>query len=114
MIDEPGEKPIVWLKGEIKTPPFSAAVRREAGDLLGSLQQGRFVEFPRARPMPALGPGCLELRVNDESHQWRIVACVTSDAVIILEVFAKKSARTPMSVLSNCKRRLSAYRRDCE
>ncbi len=28
------EKPSVWLRGEVKTPPFSAAARLEAGTLL--------------------------------------------------------------------------------
>ena len=31
-------KPLVWLKGEVKTPPFSAAARLEAGLLLRQLQ----------------------------------------------------------------------------
>jgi phage-related protein len=114
MTGEVDERPIVWLHGEIKTPPFSAAARREAGDLLGELQCGRSVEFPRARPMPSIGPGCLELRINDEGHHWRIAVCLTTDAVVILEVFPKKTRRTPMSVISNCKRRLAAYRRACE
>jgi hypothetical protein len=36
----PNEKPLVWLHGEIKTPPFSAESRLEAGFLLRRLQQG--------------------------------------------------------------------------
>jgi hypothetical protein len=31
------DKPLVWLRGEIKTPPFSAAARIEAGFLLRRL-----------------------------------------------------------------------------
>jgi len=34
----PGEKPLVWLHGQIKTPPFSEVARIEAGYLLGRLQ----------------------------------------------------------------------------
>jgi len=33
-------KPIGWLHGEIKTPPFSGDARIEAGCLLGRLQEG--------------------------------------------------------------------------
>ena len=33
------EKPLVWLRGEVKTPPFSAAARVEAGTLLRRLQR---------------------------------------------------------------------------
>lgn len=108
------EKPLVWLHGEIKTPPFSRASRLEAGELLGRLQRGDFVAFPRARPMPTIARGCLELRVRDETADWRIVACVTADAIVILEVFPKKSPRTPRDVLANCKRRLSLYLRAIE
>jgi hypothetical protein len=34
------EKPLVWLHGEVKTPPFSSAARIEAGYLLRQLQMG--------------------------------------------------------------------------
>lgn len=34
------DRPLVWLKGEIKTPPFSPASRIEAGYLLRQLQAG--------------------------------------------------------------------------
>ena len=34
------DKPLVWLKGEVKTPPFSSEARIEAGTLLRRLQQG--------------------------------------------------------------------------
>ena len=31
---KPTDKPLVWLRGEVKTPPFSAEARLEAGSLL--------------------------------------------------------------------------------
>jgi hypothetical protein len=34
------EKPLIWLHGEIKTPPLSSAARIEAGYLLPKLQMG--------------------------------------------------------------------------
>ncbi|TWH40840.1 hypothetical protein CAL7102_10201 [Dulcicalothrix desertica PCC 7102] len=34
------DKPLVWLHGDIKTPPFSQNARIEAGVLLRRLQQG--------------------------------------------------------------------------
>jgi len=30
-------KPLIWLKGEVKTPPFSTQARLEAGFLLRKL-----------------------------------------------------------------------------
>jgi hypothetical protein len=38
--EERTRKPVVWLHGEVKTPPFSAKARQEAGMLLRLLQKG--------------------------------------------------------------------------
>jgi len=38
-----GRKPLGWLHGEIKTPPFSTEARIEAGCLLGKLQRGELL-----------------------------------------------------------------------
>ena len=40
---------------------------------------------------------------------WRIVYRLDADAVIIVEVFSKKTATTPRGVLDVCQRRLRAY-----
>ena len=72
-------KPLIWLHGEVKTPPFSAKARAEAGYLLRLLQEGE-----------------------------------TIDAVVILEVFEKKTRATPKQVLDVAKRRLKKYLRDAE
>ncbi len=62
-----GDKPLVWLHGEVKTPPFTSAARLEAGLLLRRLQQGESVGLPQSRPMPSIGLGCHELRIRDET-----------------------------------------------
>ena len=51
-------KPLVWLHGEVKTPPFSADARIEAGVLMRRLQEGVNISLPHARPMPSIGRGC--------------------------------------------------------
>lgn len=61
--------------------------------------------------MPSIGSHCHELRVNDEHRTWRIVYHVAVDAVVVLDVFAKKTAATPSDVLRNCRRRRAAYLR---
>lgn len=63
----PHDKPIVWLSGEVRTPPFSfsAEARVEAGFLLRRVQRGQALGMPHSRPMPTVGPGCHELRVVD-------------------------------------------------
>ena len=99
----------MWLRGEIKTPPFSKDARLEAGVLLRQLQLGVSLGLPHSRPMPAIGARCHELRINDSQATWRIIYRLDRDAIVILDVFGKKTARTPKSVLDNCKRRLSHY-----
>ncbi len=103
------DKPLVWLHAEVKTPPFSQAARIEAGLLLRQLQKGANLSLPHSRPMPSIGPRCHELRINDRNGTWRIMYRVDLDAVVILEVFRKTTARTPLSVIDTCKRRLRMY-----
>jgi phage-related protein len=105
----PGDKPLVWLHGEIKTPPFSPEARVEAGLLLRRLQGGEKLALPHSRPMPGIGARCHELRVLDTQATWRIVYRLDVDAVVIAEVFAKKTAATPQHVIEVCQRRLRAY-----
>jgi phage-related protein len=60
--------------------------------------------------MPAIGSGCHELKLIDESRTWRIVYHVDRDVIVILEVFEKKSQTTPKKIIENCKRRLQMYK----
>lgn len=102
-------KPLVWLHGEIKTPPFSLEARIEAGTLLRLLQEGNSLGMPHSRPMPSVAKGCHELRIRDENKNWRVVYRVDDDAIIIAEVFHKTTNQTPQRVIDICKRRLAAY-----
>lgn len=102
-------KPVVWLRGEIKTPPFSRAARLEAGFLLRRLQNGDTIGMPASRPMPDVGRKCHELRVDDSGVTWRVLYHVDADAIVILEVFQKKSRTTPKQVLEIARKRLRAY-----
>ena len=106
------EKSPVWLHGEVKTPPFSIDARIEAGFLLRRLQQGEKLAMPQSRPMPGIGTRCHELRINDRDLTWRIVYRIESDAILILEVFEKKTSKTPKTVMDTCKDRLKAYNRE--
>jgi phage-related protein len=105
----PHDKPLVWLHGEVKTPPFSSAARLEAGVLLRMLQRGDRLGMPASRPMPSIGARCHELRIVDETVTWRIMYRLDEDAVVILEVFAKKTGQTPKHVIDTCKARLKRY-----
>jgi len=103
------DRPLAWLHGEIKSPPFSATARLEAGSLLRALQRGEKLGMPHSRPMPSIGRRCHELRIRDENITWRIVYRVDEDAILILDVFRKTSRETPASVIENCRRRMSEY-----
>lgn len=103
------DKPLAWLHGEVKTPPFGKAARIEAGYLLREVQSGKVLAMAQSRPMPTIGARCHELRVVDEGVTWRIIYRVDPDAVVIAEVFAKKTPKTPAAVLDACRRRLREY-----
>ena len=103
------DKPLVWLRGEVKTPPFAFAARIEAGVLLRRLQRGENLSLPHSRPMPSIGPRCHELRIQDQDKSWRIVYRIDTDAIVILEVFRKTTRQTPTRVIEDCKRRLRNY-----
>jgi phage-related protein len=105
----PKDKPLVWLQAEVKTPPFSKAARLETGFLLRLLQRGERLSMPHSRPMRAIGARCHELRVVDRDDTWRIVYRADTDAVVIVEVFSKKTAQTPKRVIEVCRKRLKEY-----
>jgi len=103
------DKPLVWLRGDVKSPPFSAAARLEAGILLRRLQTGQLLSLPHSRPMPTIGRRCHELRIPDVRVTWRIIYRLDSDAILIGDVFAKKTVATPSGVVDACKHRFRVY-----
>lgn len=103
------EKPLAWLHGEIKTPPFTQKGRKEAGYLLRLMQLGETLGMPQAEPLPTVGPRCGAIRVRDGAHNWRIMYRIDPDAILILEVYAKKTKKIPQEVIDRCKKRLKDY-----
>jgi len=107
------EKPIFWVHTTIKTPPFSGDARIEAGILLRKLQYGESIPMPFSKPMPSIGVGCHELRINDCENglQWRIIYHLADDAIVVLYSFPKKTGKTPQQVIDTCKGRIREYYR---
>jgi len=103
------EKPLVWLRGELRSPPLSRSARIEAGVLLRRLQSGESIGLPASRPMPSIGRRCHELRIRDVSRSWRLVYRIDDDAIVILEVFAKTTRTIPKAVVDACRSRLRHY-----
>lgn len=79
--------------------------------LLRFLQQGELLGMPQAEPLPNVGKGCGALRVRDAEGNWRIMYRIDSDAILILEVYAKKSRKIPDEVIKVCQERLKQYDR---
>jgi len=100
------------MHGEIATPPFSSNARIEAGYLLRQVQKGIKLSLPQSRPMPSIGTRCHELRINDENLTWRIIYRIYTDSILILEVFEKKTSKTPKPIIDTCKQRVKRYEKD--
>ncbi|MFV1998164.1 MAG: type II toxin-antitoxin system RelE/ParE family toxin [Acidiferrobacterales bacterium] len=73
------------------------------------LQQGAKLAMPQSRPMPIIGRRCHELRINDENSTWRIAYRTDTDAIVIPEVFEKKTIATPKHIIDTCKDRIRRY-----
>lgn len=106
------DKPLVWLSGEVKTPPFSFEAKVEAGFYLRKLQRNENLSLPISRPMPDIGRRCHELRIQDKDKTWRIIYRNDEDAIVILDVFSKKTQKTPKQIIKNCQKRLKEYDED--
>jgi phage-related protein len=59
--------------------------------------------------MSTIGRRCHELRIPDKEVTWRIIYRVDSDAIVIGEVFPKKSGKTPPKVIDICRLRFRKY-----
>ncbi|MCH6550249.1 MAG: type II toxin-antitoxin system RelE/ParE family toxin [Gammaproteobacteria bacterium] len=105
----PKDKPLAWLHGDVKTPPFSKKARLEAGFLLRLLQRGESIGMPHSRPLPSIGARCHELRIPDRNLSWRIMYRIDADAIVLIEVFSKKTGKTPKHIIDLCKNRLKDY-----
>jgi phage-related protein len=103
------EKPLVWLHGQIKTPPLGTKARIEMGYNLRLLQQGAMLGMPCARPMRTIGRACYELRARDAGVHWRLMYRVDDDAIVIVGVFSKTSQATAERIIDICRRRLALY-----
>jgi phage-related protein len=95
----------VRARDEVRSLPKD--VRLRLGRALMALQRGFTLGMPLSRAMPAVAQGVEELRLRDESGQYRVfVYPRAAQGVLVLRAFKKKSAQTPLSELSIARRRL--------
>jgi phage-related protein len=88
---------------------MSEAARRETGFLLRRLQRGELLGLPHSRPMPDIGPRCHELRVKEQNKTRRLIYRIDVDAIVVADLFEKKTRKTPRQVIAICQRRLRLY-----
>ncbi len=77
--------------------------------LLRLLQEGERLGMPQAEPLPDVGPRCRALRVPDAEHNWRIMYRIDTDAILVTDVYPKKTRKIPIKVIQQSKRRLAQY-----
>lgn len=77
--------------------------------LLRLLQNGEQPGMPQAELLPDLRRRCGALRIRDAGHNWRIMYRVDADAIVILEIYAKKTRRIPDEIMDRCRERLKRY-----
>lgn len=108
---KPVSKPLYILGGEIKTPPMGRVARLQAGYLMRLVQDGESLTMPLSRPMPEIAPQCHELRIVDDENdvEWRVIYFIDDIAIVILDVFEKKTQTTPERVKRVCRERRTRY-----
>ena len=61
----------------------------------------------RSRPLPGVGSGVHELRLHDETTEFRVIYCLRpSVGVLVVSAFAKRTRRTPLRELTLARHRL--------
>ena len=102
---------IVWIKTKIKTPPFSEDARIQAGTLLRRIQYGEKLSMPHSEPIPIIGNNCHALRIRDAEKKifWRIIYHISSEYIVVLNVFGKQRNRISNSEIELSQKRLSQF-----
>jgi len=59
--------------------------------------------------MPRIGSRCHELKIKDGKKEWRIIYRADPESILVVEVFLKKTNKTPQEIIDICKKRLSEY-----
>ncbi len=94
-INEAEEKEVIWwpqkLTDEIKSD-WPVEMRKEGGFQLGRVQQG--LEPNNFRPMPSIGAGVKEIKLQDEDKsQYRLIYVAKfEEAIYVFHVITKKTS----------------------
>jgi phage-related protein len=103
-------KPLIWVgsaREDLRRFPVEA--RRKAGAELLRLQQG--LDPLNWKPMPGVGPGVAEIRIQAGTAHRVFYLARFSEGVYVLHAFAKRSRRTGQRDLLIGRQRLEALLR---
>jgi len=75
---------------------FPKEIKMELGKLLLILQSGENITMPLSRPMPSIQNGVFELRIKDETGNYRVFYYIKlKDKILVFHAFMKKTQKTP-------------------
>jgi len=103
-------KPLFWVGGSLtRLKTFPAAARREAGHQLHQVQMG--LEPSDWKPMRAVGPGVVEIRVHAGGEYRVLYLARFAEGVYVLHAFEKKTRQTRKADIDLARRNLAEVAR---
>lgn len=90
-------------------------VKKELGAVLTRLQKGESIGMPDVRPMPAIAPGTLEIRVPDRRGTFRTLHVVHGQfGILVFHAFVKKAQKMPEPEKKTARARLREFLAELE
>lgn len=106
------EREIIFLKPvkkEIEEFPFD--IRKEILDALTLLQLGYKLSMPLDKNLSSIFPSLHELRIKDQSGQYRVVYWIKiEEAIYIIHAFKKKTQKMPQKNIKLILKRIREMR----
>lgn len=104
------EKPVAWLGSSLAdVRAFPKIARERLGYARDRIQRG--LEPSDWKPMPSVGAGVREIRVQ-VGRQFRVLYVTRfAEAIYVLHAFEKKSQKTATVDIERARRRLATIRR---
>ena len=100
-------KPVTWLGDSLDAiRGFPALARNRVGRQIARVQDG--LEPDDWKPMPSVGLGVSEIRVQAEGVYRAIYAAKFAESIYVIHAFQKKGRRTPKPDIELARKRFRA------
>jgi len=104
------DKPLVWVGSSLRdVRAFHPDARRKAGHELYQVQIG--LAPSDWKPMPSIGPGVVEIRVQTQVQHRVFYVAKFVEAIYVLHAIQKTSRKTPSADIELGKKRLGEVMR---